>query len=113
MLHDPVRMAAYEAAIAEAVKPGDVVVDVGSGTGILSFLALRAGARTVYGFEVSSLCLHATETAKLNFPGRDIHFQQLDLLKDDLPDLQADVIICELFGNFGIEEDLLLSLIHI
>lgn len=107
MLQDDVRMAAYEAAISEAVKPGDVVVDVGSGTGILSFLALQAGAKTVHGFEISSLCGHAAETAALNFPGEDIQFHQLDLLRDDLPEIRADVIICELFGNFGIEEDLL------
>ena len=107
MLQDSVRMAAYKAAIAEAVKPGDVVVDIGSGTGILSFLALQAGAGSVHGLEISSLCGHAAEIAELNFPGQNIHFHQLDLLKDDLPDIQADVIICELFGNFGIEEDLL------
>ncbi len=107
MLQDPVRMSAYREAISNTVKPGDTVVDVGSGTGILSFLAFQAGAQSVHGFEISSLCDHAAKVRDSNFPDADIQFHQIDLLNDELPDISADVIICELFGNFGIEEDLL------
>lgn len=45
MLHDEVRVEAYHRAIQAHVAPGDVVVDVGTGTGILSAFAARRGAR--------------------------------------------------------------------
>src|SRR6188474_876833 len=51
MLLDVDRVAAFARAIAEVVRPGDVVVDVGAGTGILAILAAKAGARRVFAVE--------------------------------------------------------------
>lgn len=45
---DEVRMAAYEHALRAVVRPGDRVLDLGAGTGVLGLLALRAGAARVY-----------------------------------------------------------------
>jgi protein arginine N-methyltransferase 1 len=45
------RVAAFERAVKGAVKPGDVVVDLGAGMGLLSLLACRAGARKVFAIE--------------------------------------------------------------
>src|SRR5262245_56271912 len=50
-LADRERLASFERAIMSAVKPGDVVVDLGAGIGLLSLLACRAGARKVYAIE--------------------------------------------------------------
>ena len=36
MIQDPVRMRAFDQALRVAISPGDVVVDVGAGTGVLS-----------------------------------------------------------------------------
>lgn len=55
MLKDKPRMAAYSAAI-EGLGDrlqGATVMDVGSGTGILSMIAARNGARKVYAVEAS------------------------------------------------------------
>ncbi len=51
MLADPVRMDGFREAIFATVKPEDIVVDLGSGTSILSFWALQAGAKKVYAIE--------------------------------------------------------------
>ena len=42
MLADEVRTSSFVQAIMETVQPGDVVVDIGSGTGVLSLFAAMA-----------------------------------------------------------------------
>ena len=39
MLLDAARIDSYQRAIEASVQPGDVVVDIGCGTGVLSFMA--------------------------------------------------------------------------
>ncbi|XP_077984857.1 protein arginine N-methyltransferase 9-like [Glandiceps talaboti] len=54
MLNDKVRNQAYKVAIEKAVQNGfDTVLDIGTGTGILSMFAVKAGAKRVYGCEMS------------------------------------------------------------
>ena len=47
------RLDEYARAIASHVESGHTVVDLGSGSGILAFLACLAGARRVYAIEAS------------------------------------------------------------
>ena len=49
MVADEVRMATYARALADAVRPGMVVADIGAGTGVLALMAAKLGARRVVG----------------------------------------------------------------
>jgi len=47
MMNDAPRNAAYEEAIRRVVRPGDLVLEIGTGSGLLAMMAARAGARVV------------------------------------------------------------------
>src|SRR5271170_7083584 len=66
MLMDRIRCDAYQDAIRRTVKPGNVVVDLGAGTGLLSFFALQAGARHVFAIEKSGIAEVAAELVEAN-----------------------------------------------
>ena len=51
MLVDEARTSSLQRAILATVKPGDVVVDIGPGTGALSLFGVMAGASRVYSIE--------------------------------------------------------------
>ena len=56
----------YRAAIERHIRPGDRVVDLGTGTGILAALASRNGAAKVYAIDHSSILGHAKKLAGHN-----------------------------------------------
>ena len=102
MLQDRQRVGRFARALRQVVRPGDTVVD--AGTGILAFLALRCGAGRVIGIDSSPVVRAARAIAKRNFPDADVQFLQRHLLTGRLPRVRADVIVCELLGQFGIDE---------
>ena len=64
MIADSVRMDAYAAALERVVKPGSVVLDIGTGTGIAALIACRLGARRVFAVEPSSVIEVARQAAR-------------------------------------------------
>jgi protein arginine N-methyltransferase 1 len=103
MIADEVRMTAYEAAIRVAVRPGAVVLDVGAGTGILSLLACRAGARKVYAVEPGEAIALAAEIARANGLGDRIECLAAKSTDITLPE-RADVIVSDLRGVLPFHE---------
>jgi protein arginine N-methyltransferase 1 len=106
MLSDTVRMTAFERAIQQKVKPGDVVVDLGAGTGILGFLAIRAGASKVFCIEKSDAIELARAVAEKNGMSDRMVFLESNSKEVNLP-VQADVIVSETLGSFGVDENTL------
>jgi len=106
MLDDSVRMDAYARAIRQEVRPGDVVVDLGAGTGILGFLALKAGAKKVYAVEKSDAIELARAVAAHNGLADRMVFVNESSLDAVLPE-KADIIVSETLGSFGLDESTL------
>jgi SAM-dependent methyltransferase len=61
MMQDYIRTSTYQRAILANLPDfkDKVVLDVGAGSGILSFFAIQAGARKVYAVEASTMAQHA------------------------------------------------------
>lgn len=107
MLADGVRMRAYEAAIARTVHPGDVVVDLGTGTGVLALLAARAGAARVIGIDRDAWSLRqAKALARDNGFADRVEFCRADILNMTEFGTPVDVVLSELIGNEGIDEQI-------
>ncbi len=103
MLHDTARMDAFRRAIHASVQPGDVVVDIGCGSGVLSFMACEAGASTVYAIEGGPVIDVARELAADNGFADRIEFLGGWSIDVGLPE-PADVLISETIGNAGLDE---------
>ncbi|WP_185733558.1 methyltransferase domain-containing protein [Burkholderia sp. Bp8998] len=105
MLNDQVRMKAYRDAIMEAVRPGDHVVDLGTGTGILSQWALEAGAARVTGIEMNAEILDLA-VRRMNDAGYGTRFVPLNQVSYDVElESPADVLISEIIGNMADNEN--------
>jgi SAM-dependent methyltransferase len=110
MLRDTERNEAYQRAIAHVVKPGDIVLDMGAGTGILSIFAAAAGARKVYAVERTGIAEVARRVIAANGYSASIEILQSDLEEVSLPE-KVDVIVSEWMGGFGVDENLLAPLV--
>ena len=97
MIADTVRMRAYTEALRAAVKPGDIVVDIGTGTGIFALLACQYGAARVYAIEPNENIHVAKKLAKDNGLLDRIEFIQ-DISTNVNFVEKADVIISDLRG---------------
>ena len=108
MLSDHERMRAYHDAI--RLNPSHfkdkVVLDVGTGTGVLAIWAAQAGARRVFAVEGTSVALHAETMAKAHGFGGVI-----EVLRGRMEDVQlpepVDVIVSEWMGYFLLRESMI------
>src|SRR5437016_5556680 len=101
-LADEIRMAAFRQAIEAVLRPSDIVLDLGSGTGILGLMACRAGARRVYSVELGGMIGVARDISKANgFADRQI-FIKGHSMRVELPE-SVDLIVSDQIGRFGFE----------
>ena len=106
MIRDRVRTDGFRRAIDSTVRPGDVVLDVGAGSGVLSLLAAKAGAARVYAVERTTVAVLAQVLAEQNGVGDVVQVIQGDIMHIELPE-PVDVIVSEWLGGFGIDEGML------
>ncbi|WP_158859271.1 methyltransferase domain-containing protein [Lunatibacter salilacus] len=104
MLADSVRVDTYHAAIHKYVSEGDTVVDLGSGTGVLSFFASQKLPKQVYAIDHGDIIDLASFLAKKN------GFSNIKFVRTHssqfAPKEKVDVIIHEQIGDFLLDEDM-------
>lgn len=103
MLADKVRLRAYQAAIRATVRKGDVVLDCGAGSGILSVMAAQAGAKKVYAVEKTEFSRVIKQVAVDNGVASKIEVIQEDFAEVQLP-RRARVLVTETFGAWVLAE---------
>ncbi|XP_072298523.1 histone-arginine methyltransferase CARM1 isoform X3 [Eucyclogobius newberryi] len=113
MMQDYVRTGTYQRAILQnhADFKDKVVLDVGCGSGILSFFAAQAGARKVYAVEASTMAQHAEVLVNSNRLSERVVVIPGKVEEVTLPE-QVDIIISEPMGYMLFNERMLESYLH-
>lgn len=106
MLNDVPRTQAFTQALRRVVRPGDVVVDVGTGTGVLAVAAAQAGARRVYAIEASDIADVAERLFADNGVADRVQLVRGWSTQVELPE-KADVLVSEMIGDEPLGERLL------
>ncbi|WOK97941.1 protein arginine N-methyltransferase PRMT10 [Canna indica] len=112
MLADRVRMDAYFNAVFQNKHhfQGKVVLDVGTGSGILAIWCAQAGARKVYAVEATKMADHARELVRGNNVDDIVEVIEGSIEDVTLPE-KVDVIISEWMGYFLLRESMFDSVI--
>lgn len=97
MFADRTRTEAYLAAIHAAVKPGSVVVEIGTGVGFFAVAACRAGARRVHAIEMNPAVELGASVAADNGCADRITFHRGDSRRVSLPE-RGDLLLSDLRG---------------
>lgn len=92
-------------------KQGKIVLDVGAGSGILSFFAVQAGAKQVYAIEASNMANFAQQLVTANNVSDKIVVVPGKIEEVDLPQM-VDIIISEPMGYMLYNERMLETYLH-
>lgn len=116
MMNDTVRNDAYEKALKTALQKGGVVLDIGSGSGLLAMMSARHGANKVTTCEAVSM---VAEKAKVIIQrnGFNDQIKVINKLSTNLvvgSDLseRADILVTEIFDNGLLGENAFLAIEH-
>ena len=105
MVADLARVSAYARAISRHV-PGKSVAELGCGTGILSLLAAKAGARSVWAVEETNIIEVAREVFRANSTRCPVELVR-GTASEHEPKEKVDVLIHEVFGLDPFDEGIL------
>eukprot|EP00056_Hartaetosiga_gracilis_P012569 m.200526 g.200526 ORF g.200526 m.200526 type:complete len:447 (-) comp13711_c0_seq1:1688-3028(-) len=113
MMQDSVRTSLYRDAILKNFPDfkDKVVLDVGAGSGLLSFFAAQAGARKVYAVEASNMADCARSLVEANNQSDVIEVIKGKLEEIVLPE-KVDAIVSEPLGIMLVNERMLESYVH-
>ena len=114
MLKDKVRTGTYQKAILgnKEIFKDKIVLDIGSGTGILSFFAAQAGAKHVYGIEFADIADYSIDIIKKNNMQDKITIIKAKVEEAELPVEKVDIILSEWMGYFLLYESMLDCLLY-
>lgn len=111
MIGDHARTDAYRRALEEVVKPGETVLDVGTGSGILALFAARSGAAHVFAVDESAILETARQLARANGLDQRVSFRRGRAEDLALPD-RVDLLVSEWMGFFALAECMFLSVVE-
>lgn len=107
LMGDRVRNDAFAKALKAAILPGrTVVADIGSGTGFLSFLASKLGAKECDLYEMNPDILTLSKTLAKENGVANCRFHAGHSMDVHKP-RKADVVVSETLGNYALEEGML------
>jgi len=116
MLNDEERNSAYERALNKVVTDKSVVLDIGSGSGLLAMMAARAGAKSVVSCEMNpTIAELARETVQLNGYAdriKIINKKSMDLkIGADMPE-KANLLVTEIVDCGFAGEGIVPAIMH-
>lgn len=113
-LLDTRRTKSFKRAIEETVLPGDVVLDVGTGSGILGMFAAKAGAKKVYAVDIAP---DIAQFAKKNVINNG-YKNKIEVISGDMKEIKfphkIDVVIMELMdtGLVAEQQGVVMNALH-
>jgi protein arginine N-methyltransferase 1 len=109
LIADRVRNEAFGRALAAVIRRGETTVaDIGAGTGLLSLMAARLGAREVYLYEAAEVAGVAGKALKANRV-KNAHLMPCHSTEMVDPP-KVDVVVSETLGNYPFEEHIIETL---
>ena len=113
MLRDERRCGAFRRAIEREVQPGHVVLDVGAGTGLLSYFAAQTASFVDAVEADANVAALGQHLVALNGLGEKVHYAHCRA-QDYVPERPVDIVLCEMMhGGLVVEQQVaVLNAVH-